>query len=419
MKNGSNNDAAFCVKCGTCNTVCPVYMVTGNEIHTPRGKQHLKSRIPRDEVTSHYADIFSKCLLCGACLDICPRGLDTPQLVINVRSELPRYTGISFLKYLSRKALVHPPLLSGLTKVGAVANTMLGQLLPAASGLRLRLQGFDQKIVSVPATGYIEKLQSDAEAEEQQEETGANLSYFTGCLANHLQPEIAESTQVLVAKTTGCQASVPMKQTCCGMAALAAGRREEARHLAQKNIMAFVENDGLILTSCSSCYYQLKSYADLLGDDPEWRQRAIHFAARVQEFSTFFLEKFSARPELLIPADTAASTKVVYHDPCHLRFKLRITREPRQLIKLLPSVDLQELAGGSQCCGHGGLFQVAHPDLALRVRDRCMADFSGTAAQTVLTACSGCLLQWRLGLALNGRGGAAEHLAVFIAGWLQ
>ncbi len=421
MKNNSKNDEGSCVKCGTCNTVCPVYLVTGNEIHTPRGRQHLKSRIEKDEVSSHYADIFSKCLLCGACLEACPRGLDTPELVINVRSELPRLTGLSFLRYVSRKALVHPSLLSGLARIGTTANVLLGEWLPKDSGLRLRLQGFDQQAFKLPAAGYIEKLKAELSQGKEQQESPAkqSMSFFTGCLANHLQPEIAESTQLLVSKTTGCKAAVPLEQTCCGMAALAAGRRDEARDLAKKNIMAFEENDFPILTSCSSCYYQLKSYNELLGDDPEWRERTVRFTARLQEFSSFFLEKLSADSEMLIPADGVPDKKVLYHDPCHLRFKLHITREPRQLINLLPGIELQELPNGPQCCGQGGLFQVAHPDLAQQVQKRLMDDYAKLSAQTVLTACSGCLLQWQLGLAAGDRGGKAEHLAIFIAKHLQ
>jgi glycolate oxidase iron-sulfur subunit len=420
MKN-DKNDAGSCVKCGTCNTVCPVYLATGNEIHTPRGRQHLNARMNRSGVSSHFADIFSKCLLCGACRDVCPRGLDTPQLVIGVRAELPRLTGLSFLKYISRRALVHPSLLSGLTMAGTAAAALLGPWLPPDSGLRLRLQGFSGGTFNVPASGYIEKLKKETAAGNEPQEDGAapGIAFFSGCLANYLQPEIAESTQLLVARATGHQAGVPLAQTCCGMAALAAGRIDEARALAKKNIMAFGDNDNPVLTSCSSCYYQLKSYEDLLGDDPEWRERAANFSARLKEFSSFFLEKFSAENELFLPADTATGNKVTYHDPCHLRFKLHITQEPRQLIGLLPGVALQELPGGPRCCGQGGLFQVAHPDLALKVRDKLIHDFAGAGAETVLTACSGCLLQWQFGLAAENKGPRAMHLAVFMAGRLQ
>ena len=420
MKKCNEKGEGACVKCGTCNTVCPVYLATGNEIHTPRGKQHLKSRIERGEVSAHYAEIFSQCLLCGACREVCPRGLDTPGLVIGVRSELPRLSGLSFLKYVSRKALVHPSLLSNLTRIGAAANTLLGDWLPQESGLRLRLENFEQEAFKLPAKGYIEKLKAaSAKGKEGQESRQEqSLSFFTGCLANHLQPEIAESTQLLAAKTTGCKADVPLEQTCCGMAAQAAGRVDEARDLAKKNIMAFEENNFPILTSCSSCYYQLQSYKELLGGDPKWRERAVRFAERLQEFSTFFLEKFSAQIDTLLPADISGQ-KVFYHDPCHLRFKLHITKEPRQLIKLLPGIELQELPNGPQCCGQGGLFQVAHPELGQLVRDRSMDDFNRLSAQIVLTACSGCLLQWQSGLAAGAKGGKAEHLAVFIARLLQ
>ena len=421
MNCSSKKDEGFCVKCGTCNTVCPVYLVTGNEIHTPRGKQHLKSTIAKGEISKHYAEIFSKCLLCGACLEVCPQGLDTPEMVISVRSELPKLSGLSFLKYVSRKALVHPSLLSNLTRIGAAANTLLGEWLPQESGLRLRLQGFSRETFKLPAAGYIEKLKTESSAAEKQHESKAHggVSFFTGCLANHMQPEIAESTQLLLAKTTGSQAYVPFSQTCCGMAALAAGRKDEARELAKKNIIAFEENDFPILTSCSSCYYQLKSYAGLFAEDPDWRERAFDFSKRLQEFSIFFLEKLSADRELLAPAATLPRKKVMYHDPCHLRFKLHITEEPRNLIRLLPEVELQELPDGPKCCGQGGLFQVAHPDLAQDVQARLLDDFGALSAQTVLTACSGCLLQWQQGLARENRGCRAEHLAVFIAGLLQ
>jgi len=396
-------------------------MATGNEIHTPRGKQHLKSRIEKGEVSKHYADIFSKCLLCGACQYICPRGLDTPELVITVRSELPRLSGNSFLKYVSRKALVHPSLLSGLSRIGTAASTLLGEWLPEDSGLRLRLHGFEQDAFKLPASGYIAKLKAESAGglAQQENEPEQSTSFFTGCLANHLQPEIAESTQMLLAKTTGSKASVPAGPTCCGMAAMAAGTIDAAQGLAKKNIKVFEENDFPILTSCSSCYYQLKSYNELLRDDPEWKDRAARFAGRLREFSTFFLEKLNADTEAFIPAASVSSKKVLYHDPCHLRFKLHITREPRQLISLLPNVELQELPDGPQCCGQGGLFQVAHPDLAQQVHKKLMGDFSSLSAQTVLTACSGCLLQWQQGLASGDKSRKAEHLAVFIARLLQ
>ena len=421
MKNGSRNEERFCVKCGTCNTVCPVYLATGNEIHTPRGKQHLKSKIAKGEVSSHYAEIFSQCLLCGACLEACPRGLDTPELVTGVRAELPRLSGLSFLKFVSRKALLHPSLLSGLTRVGSAAQTLLEGWLPQDSGLRLRLQGLEQQAFKLPAKGYIDTVKAKSGNDNEQQESGQEpgINFFTGCLANYLQPEIAESTQFLVAETTGRKAVVPLAQTCCGMAAMAAGRPDETLDLAKKNMRAFEDNDLPILTSCSSCYFQLKTYKELFADDPEWAERAAGFTERLEEFSSFFLKKFSAGSEKITGSNKATASKVFYHDPCHLRFKLHITEEPRHLLKLFPGIDLQELPGGPQCCGQGGLFQMAHPDLALQVWGNLMGSYGALSANTVVTACSGCLLQWQRGLGANESDGQVKHLAVFIARLIQ
>jgi glycolate oxidase iron-sulfur subunit len=421
MKSGSKKDEGGCVKCGTCNTVCPVYMVTGNEVHTPRGKQHLGLTLQKGERSAHYADIFSKCLLCGACLDVCPRALDTPRLVIDIRSELPKISGLSFLKYVSRKALVHPVLLTGLTRAGAAANSLLGDMLPKESGMRLRLLGFEKGTLQSSKEGYLARIKKETPRQKGSQDTEKPyaVNYFTGCLANHLQPEIAESTQFLVAKATGNNANVIHEQTCCGMAAMASGGMEEALDLAKKNIKAFEENSLPILTSCSSCYYQLKSYCELFAGDPDWLERAKRFAGRVQEFSTYFLNKFSEISPAVNRSVSQKGQKVFYHDPCHLRFKLQMTREPRDLLKLFKDVDLQELPGGPQCCGHGGLFQLAHPDLAQQVQERLMKDFASLQVNSVVTACSGCLLQWQLGLRTKEDDGKALHLAVFIARLLQ
>jgi glycolate oxidase iron-sulfur subunit len=417
-KASSRSDATACVKCGTCNTLCPVYGVTGNEAHTPRGKQHLAPRTEKCAVSAHYGDIFSKCLLCGACRDACPRGLDTPELVVEARSGLPKLAKGSLLKYVSRKALVRPALLTGLARLGTAA-ARLGELLPEESGLRLRLEGFKGEILEPPAAGYVAGLRPETAERAGRLASGPapEIAYFIGCLANHLQPEIAGATQSLVTAATGAEAEVPLVQTCCGMAAVAAGRLDEARDLARKNIAAFEKNGLPILASCSSCYSQLISYRTLLADDPDWRERAVRFAGRVREFSSFFLERFSTGKGQLQPA--AAGERIFYHDPCHLRFTHRITREPRKLLRLLSSVELEELPAGPRCCGQGGLFQLAHPDLALQVRQKLLDDFGELAAETVLTACSGCLLQWKQGLAACSGPGRAEHLAVFLAKHLQ
>jgi glycolate oxidase iron-sulfur subunit len=339
--------------------------------------------------------------------------LETPQLVIKSRSEVSRLSSTAFLKYISRRALTHPTLFSGLMTAGTAADKLLSPFLPEESGLRLRLALCRQEDAPLPQTSYIDSRNASFCNENDVQKTKSSCSYFTGCLANHLKPEIGRATETLLERVTGANPDVPTSQSCCGMAALAAGNIEEARQLARKNIEAFSDNSLPILTSCGSCYSHLLSYPDLFEDEPKWQDRARNFSARLQEFSCFFHTAIGDdEPDHL--SDSESTIRVLYHDPCHLRFKWRIVDEPRKLLAGIPAVELVELPDGPKCCGQGGLFHIIHPDISHKIRDRLMDDFDALDVELVVTSCSGCLLQWQQALAEGNSSCRVIHLALFL-----
>jgi len=395
-----------CVRCGACTSVCPIYRATGRESLTARGKHHLLDS--ETSASPVLADILSNCLLCGACENACSRGIDTPSRVAEARGRLPGTA--SFLAHLTRKALGHPALLTA----GTAAGRLLTRCLPEESGLRLRL-GLLCPGRSAPHEPGPEVT---AETGMAVNPAAASCLLFTGCLAAHLEPEIATATAQVVARLTGSPPFVPRIQTCCGMAARGAGDLEEARRLARKNIAAFEGSVLPILTPCGSCSSHLLTYPDLLADDPAWSERALAFVGRLRELTSFCDTLWAqAAPKLKSPPP--APERVFYHDPCHLRFDLKITTPPRRLLQRLPAVELAELPGGPQCCGLGGLFHLSHPEISRRIRDSLAASFAGLDATTVVTTCTGCLLQWRQLLAAGGTKARAEHLAVFLARYLE
>jgi len=383
LPDNTTQTASGCVKCGACSTVCPVFQAEGHESFTARGKFHLLDRLPSEERTELFEEIFSKCLLCGACKEACPGALDTPLAVIRAREGFSRLTGISFLKFLARKALLSPTLYTGLNATA----TLLVRLLPEDSGLRLRLAGTNPGHV-LPGPGFIESFQaSNKSASTSDQQT---VSYFTGCLANFIQPEIGSATVDLL-RHTGSEPNIPQKQTCCGLAAQGAGESEEARRLARINISAFADNSTPILTSCASCYAHLLSYPKLFTNDAAWHDKAEKFSARLIEFSTYFSRSQLADQDSneLFPS---TKKQVLYHDPCHLRLKLHITQPPRQLLRNIKGLSLVELPQGPVCCGQGGLFQLSHPVLADRISKKLLADIERSAPKMITSTCSGCLL---------------------------
>lgn len=401
----------LCAKCGACTAVCPVYQATGRETLTARGRLHLLAhqtgRGPDPELT----EIFSKCLLCGACRKACPRGIDIPALIMEARAGMPQVTGLpSFKKFLLRQALARPTLLNALAK--AAGPLGLRPDLPAESGLALTLSG--------AAGGFTpQELQFTPPPLTAVPPPTRTALYFSGCLARYLAPAIGQAAELLLARLCDHRLLIPDPQPCCGLAAKAAGDPGQAQGLARRTIALFASAEFRelpIFTTCASCYSGLKGYPALLADDREWRERAEAFSARVWEFSTFILHHGTAWASAC-RQDLSPQT-VVYHDPCHLRLA-GITAPPRELIRQAPGLTLRELPHSPQCCGQGGLFHLAHADLSQLIRQRLLDDFLTTHAAQVTTTCSGCLLQWQQGLHAAGATPRATHLALLLAGQLQ
>lgn len=397
-----------CAKCGACTAVCPVYQVTGRESLTARGRLHLLSRLS-PPATRAYGAILSACLLCGACREVCPRKIDTLSLLIAAREQLPRPAQHRYLEKLAARKTLTSPLL--LTSLGRLRQKLLNHL-PGASGLWMKLDLLAEDF-SPP----------QSPAAFPTGDTGGSpplLNYFSGCLARYVSPEIAAATAFLARRVTGAPLPMPEAQTCCGLAFYASGNREEAQELARKNIAAFSGNALPILTSCASCYSHLRSYSGLLADDPDFAKPAQDFSARVREFSSFFLQSGITAPAGPAAAHPGADPRIFYHDPCHLRFGAeKIISQPRQLLGGMTGHPPLELAGGSRCCGQGGLFHLAHPAQAKQIFAMAMTEFLELSASVAVTTCSGCLLQWQQGLRHAGLPGRACHLAVLLAGIMQ
>jgi glycolate oxidase iron-sulfur subunit len=319
-------------------------------------------------------------------------------MVVESRSRFSFFYGQHALQRVAaRLTLARPRLLEGLVKAGVELNTL--SLLPGRSGLRLKL-------------GLLEKRGREPEtfSEKQPGPGTQGAAYFTGCLARYLQPSVAGATGRLYRNLTGKTPWMPEAQVCCGLAARSSGSLEEARSLAKKNIDVFAETAGPILTSCASCSSHLSTYPDMFVDDPEWHEKALSFSTRVREFSGFFLERLAG-----VHPEAESSTRVHYHEPCHLRFDPANRDATHQLLDMIRNTIRTETHESTSCCGQGGLFHLGYPELSEKIFTRLHDVTQAERPDIVVTTCSGCLMQWQAGLALRDSPVDAVHLAVFLA----
>jgi len=382
------------------------------EVYAPRGKLSLieanrEGGLPFSE---RFAELLSYCLLCGACSNACPAGVNADASIQEARARLVEEKGLPagkrcFFHYLLDSEHLLPFILKG----GSLIQGLLCKRIPEDSGLHCRFP-----ISLLAGRSWLPSLASPFFLENDlPEETSApaRAAYFAGCVTNYLFPNVGKAI-LNIFDFLGEPIYVPNKQKCCGFPAFAAGDKETARSLARANISAFMDGRvDYIITACASCSSHLRfNYPKLLADDPVFAEKAAEFSAKVIDISAFLFHKKCFSRQLSALTSKKNSLKVTYHDPCHFRFREKIFQEPRLLIKSLPGVDFCEPAGGAACCGHGGLFSITHYDISQRILDRRMAALKEVGADILVTSCMGCLLQWKEGLSRHGINARAVHL---------
>lgn len=79
----ASNEHASCIRCGLCLATCPVYRVTLRETDTPRGKIALLHAVQEGRLDpgESFASRFYDCLLCGACANVCPSGVELEEIL--------------------------------------------------------------------------------------------------------------------------------------------------------------------------------------------------------------------------------------------------------------------------------------------------------------------------------------------------
>src|SRR4051794_20295295 len=79
-----------CIRCAACLTSCPTYVVTHKEEEGPRGRIAIMRAIVEGqlEVTPDAITHLDNCLLCEACTNVCPSGVEMERMGIAFRDSL-------------------------------------------------------------------------------------------------------------------------------------------------------------------------------------------------------------------------------------------------------------------------------------------------------------------------------------------
>ncbi|MFC7439828.1 (Fe-S)-binding protein [Laceyella putida] len=403
-----------CMHCGFCLPSCPTYRQTGLETYSPRGRVALMKGVARGQlpVDAEFAKNMYACLGCRACETACPAGVPYGSLLETAREvvegDKKRAGKAPLVRDMVFKHLFpHPNRMKALgTLLWAAQATGLQKLAGRTGLIRLlprEMAEMQQAVDRVASPLKRARRQRVMRAERKALHT---VGLFTGCVMDVMFYETNQATARLLIKA-GCDVVFVGAQACCGALHAHSGEKEGAVALAKRNIEAF-EQAGVdfIVNNAGGCGAALKEYHHWFHDDPEWKERAVAFVAKVRDANELLAEL----PPLRFAKEL--HVRVTYQDSCHLAHGQGIRNQPRQLIQSIPGVELVEMNRADQCCGSAGIYNITHFDLSMELLDDKMEEVKKTGAHLIVTSNPGCLLQMKQGIARAGMQGKIEAVHI-------
>lgn len=210
------DDINKCSKCGLCQSVCPVYKLTGNDCAVSRGKfvmldGVLKGELKLNKNIEKYLDM---CLKCGKCKSFCPSNIDVCQIFNAAKAE-------------------------------CCANTFHGKFEKFIESKFIFGNFFKLARIFVPRKKFLKKGKT-------------KLLYFKGCV-NDVYPKVENALKKIFSNLD--VEIIEKNFECCGLPFLSSGNLERFEEVKQHNLEIISNNKwDYILTDCASCEDTLKSY---------------------------------------------------------------------------------------------------------------------------------------------------------------
>ncbi|RUR86752.1 (Fe-S)-binding protein [Chlorogloeopsis fritschii PCC 9212] len=402
-----------CVHCGFCLSTCPSYRVIGKEMDSPRGRIYLMDAINEGEIALNTASVehFDSCLGCLACVTTCPSGVQYDKLISATRHQVERNYSRSFSDKLLRQVIFslfpRPDILRILLLPLFVYQKLGFSKLFRDTGLLKKISPRLAAMESILPEITLKSFQSNLAAViPAKGEKRYRVGVILGCVQRLFFSSVNEAT-VRVLTANGCEVIIPKSQGCCAALPEHQGQTEQAKALARQMIDSF-ENTGVdfVIINAAGCGHTLKEYGHILEDDPEYREKAKEFAAKVRDAQEFLATVgLTAKLSPLREKDL----NLVYQDACHLLHGQKISVQPRQLLQQIPGVKLKEPLDAAICCGSAGVYNMLQPEVAEELGRQKVRNLLNTGADLIASPNPGCTLQISKHLKLQGKEVAIAH----------
>ena len=347
-----------CVHCGFCNSVCPTYQLTQDELQGPRGRIYLvKGLLERDDTNDTLEDSLSKCLTCRACEPACPSGVLYGKIAEEARSLI--YVRPSRRPLLQRLLLKIIPSASKFKKLYRIGRWFRPFLMS-----QVLREALFRKLPSVSKTIGMKQ---------------GKVVLLQGCVQQVLTPEVVDHLAALLRAR-----EIPFRllshEHCCGSLNLHLGERVLAQKEMRANIsQTQIEPDDVVVSSASGCGVTLKEYGRYMHPEED----ANRFGHAVLDVSEYLarLDFKKARSE----------TRVAFQSPCTLQHGQQIRGVVEEILTRT-GYEVLSVHDAGQCCGSAGTYSLLQPQQARELRAKKVSALTDTNPDLVVSANVGCQL---------------------------
>lgn len=413
-----------CSKCGLCQSVCPVYKITGNDCSVSRGKFIMLNGIIKGDLklnknVNKYLDM---CLKCNACKDFCPSGIDARKIFLAAKSQyFDNSPSSMFIKVFQSKAPFN--LFLNIAKMASsvyrflkfdkimknfytiLLKNSLGKKIILANEF-LHMPNCHPELVSgsfqlaladkmlkltrscgATPTGSLASPQLCGSLCQDQHDGNIKVVYFKGCVNEFINPRTKIATENVLSKM-GVKI-LPTNFQCCGVPFLSSGNAEQFKKQAIFNLSQIPDDFDYFLTDCASCQNAFKEYEKYI-DGVELLKKLEKINQKSINVIDFIVKNTKS-------IEFSQKTSFTFHKPCHLD-NMDFLKEFLAKSKNLEYVEMVDF---DKCCGFSGEFAIKNPALSAKISAKKAQNAIDTNADYILTSCPACVLGLTQGMIEN------------------
>lgn len=233
--------------------------------------------------------------------------------------------------------------------------------------------------------------------------TSKRVQLMATCLCDAFYDDVAAAT-VEVLEHAGVEVTFPEAQTCCGQPAFNGGDWAASRKVVRHTLKTFTGDEPVVVPSGSCAAMMFHGSLLEFEQEPDLPE-VTALGRRSWELCDFLVNGLGVKSW-----SGRYDARVALHRSCHTRFT-GTSPAALQLLRSIPGVEVVEFGEAEQCCGFGGTFSVAFPNISAGMGELKLEHIRAVQPDLLVSPDMSCLMHMTGLASREGKPLKALHIA--------